>query len=55
MVEMAIGKYPIPPPSATELIEIFGINALQDHLEAAKSGKPLPGISLTQSYQLANI
>lgn len=43
LVEMAIGKYPIPPPTADELESIFGANAIQDHMAAAKSGKSLTG------------
>nr|UCK81528.1 dual specificity mitogen-activated protein kinase kinase 1 [Arenicola marina] len=43
MVEMAIGKYPIPPPTHEELASIFGENALEEHLSAAKTGNPLQG------------
>jgi len=43
MVEMAIGKYPIPPPSPRDMAQIFGPNAVEEHLEAAKAGLPLPG------------
>lgn len=42
LVEMAIGKYPIPPPKQAELERIFGNTTLKDQLEAAKMGKPLP-------------
>eukprot|EP00918_Siedleckia_nematoides_P022755 GHVU01049007.1.p1 GENE.GHVU01049007.1~~GHVU01049007.1.p1 ORF type:complete len:164 (+),score=29.72 GHVU01049007.1:70-492(+) len=38
---MAIGKYPIPPPSPEEIATIFGPNALDEHMQAAKTGKPL--------------
>ena len=43
MVEMAIGKYPIPPPSEGELATIFSDNPHEEHLNAAKTGKPLQG------------
>ena len=43
LVEMAIGKYPIPPPTPDELAAIFGSNAHEEHMEAAKTGKPLIG------------
>ena len=43
LVELAVGRYPIPQPSDSELQMIFGTNALQDHLEAAKTGKRLCG------------
>ena len=44
LVEMAIGKYPIPPPTEDELLEIFGCNAMEDHLDAANTGRALKGI-----------
>ena len=44
LVEMAIGKYPIPPPSPEELDAIFGPNALAEHIEAAGTGKHLTGM-----------
>jgi hypothetical protein len=43
MVEMAIGKYPIPPPSDEELAAVFGDNAMEEHINAAKTGKRLLG------------
>ena len=43
MVELAIGKYPIPPPTPADLDKIFGNDALRDHVLAAQTGKPLPG------------
>ncbi|XP_062603168.1 dual specificity mitogen-activated protein kinase kinase 1-like isoform X3 [Saccostrea cucullata] len=43
LVEMAIGRYPIPPPSPEDLASIFGENAMAEHMEAAKTGKPLKG------------
>ena len=43
LVELAIGKYPIPPPTPDELAAIFGPNAFEEHMEAAKTGKPLSG------------
>jgi len=50
LVEMAIGKYPIPPPRQAELERIFGNTTLKDQLEAAKMGKPLPGILLQKIF-----
>ena len=44
LVEMAIGKYPIPPPTFEEMTDIFGSNALADHVDAAKTGRFLRGI-----------
>ncbi|XP_052697096.1 dual specificity mitogen-activated protein kinase kinase 1-like isoform X2 [Crassostrea angulata] len=43
LVEMAIGRYPIPPPSPEDLASIFGEEAMAEHMEAAKTGKPLKG------------
>ena len=45
LVELAIGKYPIPPPTPDEAAAIFGPNALEEHMEAAKTGKALRGES----------
>lgn len=44
LVELAVGRYPIPQPDDSELQLIFGPNALQDHMEAAKTGKRLCGV-----------
>jgi serine/threonine protein kinase len=44
LVELSLGRYPIPAPSPQELNMIFGPDALQEHMEAAKSGKPLRGV-----------
>ncbi|XP_052101706.1 dual specificity mitogen-activated protein kinase kinase 1-like isoform X2 [Mytilus californianus] len=41
IVEMAIGRYPIPPPDSKDLASIFGDKAMEEHLEATKTGKPL--------------
>jgi mitogen-activated protein kinase kinase 1 len=41
LVEMAIGKYPIPPLRPAELSSIFGSTTLKDQLEASKTGRPL--------------
>ncbi|XP_025078135.1 dual specificity mitogen-activated protein kinase kinase 1-like isoform X2 [Pomacea canaliculata] len=41
MVEMAIGRYPVPPPDAKDLASIFGENVMEEHMEAARTGKPL--------------
>lgn len=43
LVELAIGKYPIPPPSDEELQQIFGDNAIQEHLDASKEPRRLEG------------
>lgn len=43
IVEMAIGRYPIPPPDSKDLASIFGDKAMEEHLEASKTGKPLIG------------
>ena len=43
LVEMAIGKYPIPPPREQELDAIFSTNAMDEHMTASKKGCKLPG------------
>ncbi|KAI0237808.1 Dual specificity mitogen-activated protein kinase kinase 1 [Lamellibrachia satsuma] len=43
LVEMAIGKYPIPFPSDQELTSIFGPDPAAEHMRAAQTGEPLPG------------
>lgn len=43
LVEMAIGRYPIPPPDPGDVNSIFGANVMEEHLDAAKTGKPLKG------------
>lgn len=43
LVEMAIGRYPIPPPDSKDLASIFGEDPNEEHKEAAKTGKPLKG------------
>ena len=43
LVEMAIGKFPIPPPSEEELINMFAENAEEEHMNAAINGIPLRG------------
>ena len=43
LVELAIGKYPIPPPTPQEMTVIFSANAMEEHMNAAKNGTPLPG------------
>jgi len=43
LVELSLGRYPIPPPQPDELRQIFGTDALQEHLEAAKTGRSLRG------------
>ncbi|CAD5124327.1 DgyrCDS12619 [Dimorphilus gyrociliatus] len=44
LVELAIGKYPIPPPSDEELQQIFGQKAIQEHLEASKEPRKLEAV-----------
>ncbi|XP_005089386.1 dual specificity mitogen-activated protein kinase kinase 1 isoform X2 [Aplysia californica] len=41
LVEMSIGRYPVPPPEARDLASIFGDNANEEHMEAAMTGRPL--------------
>jgi len=43
LVELAIGKYPIPPPTPQEMTLIFSDNAMEEHMNAARNGTPLPG------------
>lgn len=44
LVEMAVGKYPIPTPTEAELSAIFGDHAESDHMEAALSGRNMNGL-----------
>lgn len=50
IVEMAIGRYPIPPPDSKDLASIFGDKAMEEHLEATKTGKPLVGRSRRHQF-----
>ncbi|XP_060565757.1 dual specificity mitogen-activated protein kinase kinase 1-like isoform X1 [Ruditapes philippinarum] len=43
LVEMAIGRYPIPPPDPKDMDGLFGENVMEEHLEAARTGKTLKG------------
>ena len=43
MVEMAIGRYPVPPPDPNDLSSIFGDNVMEEHMDAARTGKALKG------------
>ena len=43
LVEMAIGRYPVPPPDPKDLSSIFGENVMEEHMEAARTGKALKG------------
>jgi len=45
LVEMSIGRYPVPPPEPTDLASIFGNDAAHEHMEAAMTGQPLKGTS----------
>lgn len=44
LVEMAIGRFPIPPPEQSDIDAIFTKNGdvMKEHMNAALSGKPLP-------------
>jgi len=44
LVELSLGRYPIPAPDTQELNMIFGPDALQEHMEAAKTGRALKGV-----------
>ena len=46
LVEMAIGRYPIPPPDPKDLDNAFAENVMEEHWEATRTGKPLKGICL---------
>ena len=54
LVEMAIGKFPIPFPPAEELEIIFGNTARDDHMRAAREGVQLTGdkfsLCFSESY-----
>jgi len=41
LLEMAIGRFPIPPLRPGEIVSIFGNTTLKDQLEASKAGIPL--------------
>ncbi|XP_052792827.1 dual specificity mitogen-activated protein kinase kinase 1-like isoform X2 [Mya arenaria] len=41
LVEMAIGRYPIPPPDPKDLDIMFAEDVMEEHKEAARTGKPL--------------
>lgn len=43
LVEMSIGRYPVPPPESHDLCSIFSDDAVKEHMEAALTGKPLKG------------
>lgn len=42
LVEMAIGRFPIPPPDARELEQIFGLPVDGDAASSESSPKPRP-------------
>lgn len=42
LVEMAIGRFPIPPPDATELEQIFGFPVEGEAAASESSPKPRP-------------
>ena len=43
LIEMAIGRYPIPPPDKNDIEKIFGQDTLAMHIDAAKTGSQLRG------------
>lgn len=43
LVELAIGRYPIPPPEDKDLHAIFSDDATEEHMTAAKTGMKLKG------------
>jgi hypothetical protein len=43
LVELAIGRYPIPPPEDKDLVAIFSDDATAEHMIAAKTGMKLKG------------
>ena len=50
LVEMAIGKYPIPFPSEHDLASIFGPDPAAEHMRAAQTGQPLPGTFILPTF-----
>ncbi|XP_064619242.1 dual specificity mitogen-activated protein kinase kinase 1-like [Lineus longissimus] len=44
LVELAIGRYPIPPPEDKDLHAIFSDDAIEEHMTAAKTGMKLKGL-----------
>ena len=44
LLELAIGRYPIPPPPIEEVTELFGPDPAQEHLTAAREGLRLPAL-----------
>jgi serine/threonine protein kinase len=51
LVEMAIGKFPIPPPSKEEVAGLFAENAEEEHMNAAINGIPLKGTTFLFSSE----
>lgn len=45
LVEMAIGRYPIPQPDQKDIDATFGENVMEEHWDAARTGKPLKGMN----------
>lgn len=43
LIEMSIGRYPIPPPDKGDVEKIFGQDTLALHIEAAQTGSQLHG------------
>lgn len=44
LLELAIGRYPIPPPPLEDITELFGSDPAQEHLTAARDGLRLPAL-----------
>ncbi|KAF6030346.1 MAP2K1 [Bugula neritina] len=47
LIEMAIGRYPIPPPDQKEVEKVFAQDTLALHMEAAQSGSQLPDTNMS--------
>jgi len=53
LIEMAIGRYPIPPPDKNDVEKIFGQDTLAMHIEAAKNGSQLRGKNSDDSRSMS--
>ncbi|XP_052792824.1 dual specificity mitogen-activated protein kinase kinase 1-like isoform X1 [Mya arenaria] len=54
LVEMAIGRYPIPPPDPKDLDIMFAEDVMEEHKEAARTGKPLKSAGPTRVVSFPN-
>ena len=43
LIELAMGRYPIPPLEQQEINNIFSKDTLELHLQTARTGAQLPG------------